>query len=114
MRSLKLTGMALIVAMLQSGCIAAVIGDAPHSGTATDMRARSAPSADTALAAAVSARLDQDAALRAARLMVTARAGAVTLEGAVATSTARTNAERLARAVAGVQSVNNQIKVKPT
>ena len=114
MRSLKLTGMALAVAALLSGCIAAVIGDAPHSGTATDMRARSAPSADTALAAAVSARFEQDPALRAAHLLVTARAGAVTLQGAVPTSAARSNAERMARAVEGVQTVNNQLKVNAT
>ena len=94
------------------GCVAAVIGQAPDSGTSADTRARAPAGADATLAAAVRGRLGADAALRSALIAVSAYSGVVTLHGAVATATLRTAAERSARTVAGVVAVNNQLKVK--
>ena len=97
---------------LLSGCVAAVIGNAPQSGTATDQRARAPANADAALSSAVSVRIGADAALRSAPISVSAYHGTVTLSGTVASGALRANAERTARAVAGVSAVNNQLKVK--
>ena len=95
-----------------SGCVAAVIGQAPNSGTSTDTRARAPAGADATLAAAVHGRLGADAGLRSAPIAVNAYSGVVTLSGTVATATLRAAAERSARAVAGVVAVNNQLEVK--
>ncbi len=97
------------VAALLCGCVAAVIGNAPGSGTPADQRAavRSAAPLD----ATVRARLGADPALRGAPISVSAAGGTVTLSGTVATAAQRAAAERTARSVAGVSAVNNQLKV---
>lgn len=102
---------ALMAACLLAGCVAAVIGSSPQSGTATDMRAR-APTADAALSGAVRARFGADTALRAAPIAVSASRGTVTLSGTVASAAVRRSAEQAARSVAGVNTVNNQLEVK--
>jgi len=94
------------------GCVAAVIGNAPDSGTAADPRARSSADADRALSAAVSARLGANPGLSRAAIMVSALDGTVTLRGRVGSEALRASAERMARAVAGVVSVQNQLQVK--
>jgi len=91
------------------GCVAAVIGNAPHSGTPADTRASVYSAAP--LDAAVRTRLGADPALRGAPISVSAADGMVTLRGTVATAAQRAAAERTARAVAGVSAVNNQLKV---
>ena len=96
-------------AVLLGGCVAAVIGNAPHSGTSADPRATAQAAAP--LDAAVRARLGADPALRGQPISVSAAGGTVTLRGTVATSAQRAEAERTARAVAGVGAVNNQLKV---
>ena len=95
-----------------TGCVAAVIGSAPHSGTATDTRARASGSADAKLADAVRARFDAIAALRTAAIDISAYSGTVTLRGTAATSATRGEAERVTRGVTGVAVVDNQLKVK--
>lgn len=102
-----MVGMA--AAALLCGCVAAVIGSAPHSGTPADTRAvaRSAAPLD----AAVRARIGADADLRGAPISVSAAGSTVTLRGTVATAAQRAEAERMARTVAGVGAVNNQLKV---
>ena len=95
-----------------TGCVAAVIGSAPHSGTATDTRARASGSADAKLADTVRARFDGIAALRTAAIDISAYSGTVTLRGTAATSAARGEAERVTRGVTGVAMVDNQLKVK--
>jgi osmotically-inducible protein OsmY len=102
---------ALIAGGLLAGCVAAVIGSSPQSGSATDLRAR-APTADAALSGAVRARLGADAALRAAPIAVSASGGMVTLSGTVASAALRHSAEQAVRSVAGVSAVNNQLEVK--
>jgi hyperosmotically inducible protein len=103
---------AVAVGCLLTGCVAAVIGSAPQSGTAADTRARAPAAADTALSNAVRARIDADARLRAAPIGVSASRGTVTLSGTVASAGLRRSAEQLARTVAGVSTVNNQLEVK--
>jgi osmotically-inducible protein OsmY len=111
---MKAKGLGLVtlaVALLLGGCVAAVIGNAPNSGTASDSRARADAPADAALGSAVRARLGADAALRSAPITVGAAGGTVTLSGRVASPAQRAAAERAARTVSGVVAVNNQLEV---
>jgi osmotically-inducible protein OsmY len=94
-----------------SGCVAAVVGNAPHSGTAADQRARPPGDADAALGSAVSERVGANAALRSARVLVSAQGGIVTLRGSVGSEALRSEAARAARSVAGVIAVNNLLQV---
>ena len=103
--------MTVAAAPLLGGCVAAVIGNAPDSGTAADSRARSEATSDATLASAVQARLGADAQLRHAPLTVSASGGTVTLRGRVASAAQRVAAERAVRSVAGVTAVNNQLEV---
>jgi|SRR5882672_11925584 len=112
MRSLGFATATLAASMLLAGCVAAVIGNSPNSGTAVDTRARSTAVADAALAGQVRARLAADPALRGEAIEVSALGGTITLRGMVAASATRSSAERLARTVAGVMAVNNLLKVK--
>src|SRR5262249_39656177 len=96
---------------LLAGCVAAVIGNAPSSGTAGDTRARGEAASDAALASAARARLGADMQLRHAPITVSATAGTVTLRGKVASAAQRVAAERAVRSVDGVSAVNNQLEV---
>lgn len=98
--------------VLLAGCVAAVIGSSPDSGSAADTRARSSAGTDAALAAAVRSRFASDATLGAEALEASVQGGTVTLRGVVASSAERSSAERLVRTVAGVAAVNNLLKVK--
>jgi osmotically-inducible protein OsmY len=104
-----LAGTVGTAAALLCGCVAAVVGGAPHSGTPSDPRAGVHSAAP--LDAAVRERIGADPALRGAPISVSAAGGAVTLRGTVATAAQRAAAERTARTVAGVSVVNNQLKV---
>ncbi|HMI37951.1 MAG TPA: BON domain-containing protein [Steroidobacteraceae bacterium] len=112
MRRLGFAAATVGALVLLAGCVAAVIGSSPHSGTAADTRARSSAGTDAGLAAAVQSRIAADAALGAEALEVSVQGGAVTLRGLVASSAERNSAERLVRTVAGVTAVNNLLKVK--
>jgi hypothetical protein len=101
----------IAASLLLASCVAALIGNAPDSGTAADPRARSAPGADGALADAVRSQLAADPALHGEPIGVSALGGTVTLRGRVASGAARSSAERLVRTVAGVTAVNNLLKV---
>ena len=96
-------------AALLCGCVAGVIGNAPHSGTPVDTRAVAQSPAP--LDVLVRERLGVDPALRGAAISVSAAGSTVTLRGTVATAAQRAAAERAARTVAGVSTVNNQLKV---
>ena len=102
-------GLAGAGAVLLAGCVAAVIGSAPSSGTSADPRATARAAAP--LDSAVRAQLSADPALRGQPISVSAAGSTVTLRGTVATSAQRAEAERTARAVAGVGAVNNQLRV---
>ncbi len=111
MKAKGLGSVTLAASLLLAGCVAAVIGNAPNSGTAADSRARADAQADATLGSAVRARIGADAALRRAPITVSAAAGTVTLRGSVGSAAQRAAAERTARAVAGVVAVNNQLEV---
>jgi osmotically-inducible protein OsmY len=99
-----------ILALLQAGCVAGVLGSAPHSGTASDTRLRGA-SGNEALQSAVRARLTADSALRGANVQVNASGSIVTLSGTAVSAAQSTAAGRVAKATSGVSSVVNQLKV---
>jgi osmotically-inducible protein OsmY len=69
------------------------------------------PDADTRVRTAVQAKYYSDDTLRGHAVDVLAENGVVTLRGSVASDAARQRAEEMARSVAGVSSVNNQLEV---
>lgn len=107
-----LSGVTVTASLLLAGCVAAVIGNAPNSGTAGDSRARTAVTPDAALVTAVRAKLNANARLRIEPITVNAAGGTVLLSGSVASAAQRTYAERVARSVAGVSAVDNQLEVQ--
>ena len=112
MTGLRASAVAFAVAGLLTGCVAAVIGNAPHSGTAADARARAPADTDAGISRAVRSRFGADAVLNQAPIEVSAYRGTVTLRGTVASAAQRSSAEQAAHAVAGVAAVNNQLKVR--
>jgi osmotically-inducible protein OsmY len=112
MRVCRAGAAAIMAGGLLTGCVAAVIGSAPQSGTASDTRARAPAAPDAALGSAVRARFGAEPGLRAAPIEVSASRGTVTLRGTVASAAVRRHAEQAARTVAGVSTVNNQLEVK--
>jgi len=111
MKARVLAMVSAAAALLLGGCVAAVIGNAPNSGTVADSRARGEATANATLASTVRARLGSDTQLRQAPITVSAAAGIVTLRGNVASAAQRVAAERTVRSVAGVSAVNNQLEV---
>ena len=112
MRGLSFATATVAAVMLLTGCVAAVIGNSPNSGTAVDTRARSSAGADAALAGEVRSRVAADPVLRNEPIEVSALGGTISLRGKVSSRTARSSAGQLVRAVAGVMAVNNLLKVK--
>ena len=111
---MKALGLAVVnaaAALSLGGCVAAVIGNAPNSGTAADSRARGQAGSDATLVSTVRTRLGADSQLRQAPIAVSAAGGTVTLRGKVASAAQRAAAERTVRGVAGVSAVNNQLEV---
>lgn len=104
-------GLIGIIGLLQAGCVAAVLGNAPDSGSAADTRLRGPSGATTSLRSAVSARLAADATLRGANVEVSANGSIVTLRGTALSAAQRSAATRVAQATGGVSSVINQLKV---
>ncbi len=84
--------------------------DSPPIGS--DGRGSAQMAADEVLTEAVAAELDGNSTLRPESIAVSVRSGVVTLGGTVGGFDARELAVELATAVAGVASVNNQIRVK--
>jgi hyperosmotically inducible periplasmic protein len=114
----------LIAAILLLG--AAACGDSPAPAPAPqavpqpiipapapEAKAPEAPKPDPnkELAARVKRALEGEAKIQAAAIDVTAADGKVTLWGTAATGAERKRAESVASKVAGVRSVDNQIKV---
>jgi len=100
-----------IASVVLGSCVAAVLGNAPQSGTAADTRLSGASGSDARLQSAVRSRLAADAALSGASVQVDARGSVVTLRGTALSAAQSTAAARVAKATAGVSSVVNQIKV---
>ena len=106
---------ALGAGVLLSGCVAAILGSAPQSGTPADARARGPgieASGPAALSSAVQRRLAAESALAGTDVVVSAQGGHVTLSGTVQNPAQRALAGRVTRAVNGVSAVNNQIEVQ--
>jgi hyperosmotically inducible periplasmic protein len=70
--------------------------------------------ADATITASVKARLATDADLGSAGIEVSTQAGKVSLSGQAPSETARERAAELARSVAGVSGVDNQLVLKPS
>jgi osmotically-inducible protein OsmY len=68
---------------------------------------------DAALTARVKAQMIADGRVSATRVSVTSSAGVVTLTGEVPTEQEKQAAEQAAKAVTGVTSVRNQVRVNP-
>jgi len=100
-----------IASVVLGGCVAAVLGNAPQSGTAADTRLSGASGSDARLQSAVRSHLTADVALSGASVQVDARGSVVTLRGTALSAAQSTAAARVAKATAGVSSVVNQIKV---
>ena len=75
--------------------------------------AQKSSTADDALVDQVRLRLTKDPAVNGGALTVDAKNAVVTIRGKVRTERARQKAEKLARKVKGVKSVDNQLKVDP-
>jgi hyperosmotically inducible protein len=69
-----------------------------------------AAAADTAITAKVRAKMTGDSALEHSHISVTTTNGVVTLGGSASSSTAKSAAESAAKSVAGVKSVDNNLK----
>ena len=102
---------AVIAVSLLSACSAMILGESSTESPAIGSGSRGSAqmAADDALTEAVASALD-----RGSDLVVSARSGAVTLSGTVSSFKERDQAVALATSVAGVSSVNNQIRVKTT
>jgi hyperosmotically inducible protein len=102
---------AAIAVTLLSACSAMILGESSTESPALggDIRGPAQIAADDALTEAVASALDSGS-----DLLVSARSGAVTLSGTLASFEKRDQAVALATSVSGVSSVNNQIRVKTT
>jgi hyperosmotically inducible periplasmic protein len=107
-RLLKTMGVILLASGAASGCAAALLSRA--SGAPPAAATRPASDADRQLAAAITAKLQARSALQAVR--VESRGAAITLTGTVRAAADRAAAERLARGVSGVKSVQNLLTLE--
>ena len=96
---------------LLAGCVAAVLGNASHSGTSADTRLAGPSAGETRLQNAVQNRLAADTALRGASVQVEASGSVVTLHGTALSAAQSSAASRVAKATSGVSAVVNQLKV---
>ncbi len=94
-----------ILLVLGSGCTAMLVGGGGSSSDAPQRAAAGPLLAERVRQAFADASLPERAAIG-----VLARDGVVTLTGRVSSDRVRRQAEQLAAAVAGVQSVNNQLR----
>lgn len=102
---------AVLAAAMLAGCAAALVGNASKSGVYKDARSTAQIDADARLASAVRSKLIADSAVKAAGVIVSVHTGVVTLKGTVMKPEQRAAAERAARSVKGVKSVQNEVRV---
>ena len=128
----------VMVTLSLSGCAAALMGRAASSGTtsgstaptssgggatqrstgsgsagsATGARSAAQVEQDRQVAAAVRGRLLADVSTKSLAVSVDAYQSVVSLHGEVAKAEQRSAAERVARGVAGVRSVRNELRVR--
>lgn len=77
------------------------------------LRAAKKPVTDDAIVDSVKRKLATDAVVKGGALDVDAKDGVVVLKGKVAAQKQKDKAERIARKVNGVKSVDNQLQVGP-
>ena len=106
---------ACVGAVLATGCVPILIGGAAAGGyyLGKDDRSPARIAEDGAITTRVKSKLVGDKYVDAFAIDVDTHEGVVTLYGAVGTRFERDQAERLARAVGGVQRVDNRIRVEP-
>lgn len=99
--------------LMASGCIPVLIGGAAVGGyyLGKDDRDPTQIAADSSITAKVKSKFIADKYVDAFDINVDTHAGVVTLHGDVSNTVAREQAEKLARNVDGVQSVDNQIRI---
>jgi hypothetical protein len=112
---------AIMAAAALSGCAVAMLNGAAHTGGSAPAPAssgtsgapgRSQVASDGAISTAVRSRFNANASLKALKIGVDTHDGVVTLRGQVNTVEQRNAAQAEARAVVGVQGVNNQLTVR--
>jgi len=98
-----------------SGVCAESVSTTPTSDTTATAKAsqKSIRKADHKLGADVRRALSKTRDITATNIFVRARSGVVTLTGSVPESAQITRAEEIARGVAGVTSVNNELSLQP-
>lgn len=104
-----------IVCLGQTACTSMLAGSTgPSAGRpiGTDTRSSATVNSDNRISATIRARYRADGELGPAGLRVETRQGRVTLHGELAAFDLRDRAERLAKDVAGVRYVSNQIRVQ--
>ncbi len=96
-----------------SGCVPVLIGGAAAAGyyIGKDPRTAAEIATDSGITTRVKSSFIGDRYVDAFDINVDTFRGTVILEGTVAHSIARDQAERLARGVSGVQAVDNRIKI---
>lgn len=105
----------VMLGLVQTACTSMLTGSTGASAgrpIGTDTRSSATVNADNRISATIRARYRADAELGPAALRVETRQGRVTLRGELAAFDQRDRAERLARDVAGVRYVSNQISVR--
>lgn len=110
----KTAGQKLDAAVAESKAQAAEMeAKAKNMGEKVEQKLDAAAQAmdDTAITAAVKAKLVADDSVKALDVQVTTLGGQVTLEGTAPTAVARETATRLALSVEGVKSVNNKLHI---
>jgi osmotically-inducible protein OsmY len=97
-----------------AGCAAALVGGAAAGGyyAGKDERSAAQIARDGAITTKVKAKLVADPTVKALEINVDTRNDVVILRGAVAQTGQRATAERLARSVAGVKGVRNELRVR--
>ena len=105
--------LASVFLMGVSGCVPVLIGGAAAAGfySGKDPRSAAEIATDSGITTRVKSSFIGDRYVDAFDINVDTFRGTVVLEGTVAHSVARDQAERLARGVSGVKAVDNRIKI---
>jgi hyperosmotically inducible periplasmic protein len=122
-RASAILAIAAIMAAALSGCAVAMLNGAAHSGGASapapasrsgtgGAAGKSQVASDGSISTAVRSRFSANASLKTLKIGVDTHDGVVTLRGQVNTVEQRNAAQAEARAVVGVQGVNNQLTVR--
>jgi osmotically-inducible protein OsmY len=106
-------GITVLAVLLLSGCTALVVGGASTGGyqAGKDERSSAVIASDAAITSEINGRFGADSAVSMFNINVRTYKGIVTLTGSVGDYVARNQAGSIAKAITGVEIVNNQIVV---